>query len=295
MASGTKSNKPPQKSAARSGKSGKPGKPRSSVVATKPKPWGTIIAVVAVLAIAGAVFGYAYNKISAKNAAQAAVEQFVPSESNQDPSTHIQGVVKKDYPNGLHVKADQRVAYDQSPPFGGPHDEAWADCEGVIYPNAVRNENMVHALEHGTVWIAYNPDKVQGADLDALKLKVDGKPFMMLSPYPGLDHPVSLQSWGHQLKVDAVSDPRIDQFITALNQNKYQYPEVGASCGSLAAEGLFDPANPPKFDPSKPGKDAVPMSGEGASNQGMQESQGNATPTAPATSGKKTTTTTPSK
>jgi hypothetical protein len=293
MASGTKSNKPPAKSAA---KSGKAGKPRPSVVATKPKPWGTIIAIIAVVAIAGVVFGYAYNKISAKNAAQAAVEKYVPSDTNKDPSTQIPGVVVKDYPNGLHVNANQRVAYDQSPPFGGPHDQAWADCEGVIYPTAVRNENMVHALEHGTVWITYNPDQIKGADLDKLKLKVDGKPFMMLSPYPGLDHPLSLQSWGHQLKLDNVNDERIDQFITALNQNKYEYPEVGASCGSLAAEGLFDPANPPKFDPSKPGKDAIPMSGEGATNQGMQESQGNATPTAPASgkSSAKTTTTKPS-
>ena len=288
MASGTKSNKTPAKSAAKSGKSGKS---RPSVVATKPKPWGTIFAVIVVIAIAGAVFGYAYNKISAKNAAEDAVAKYVPSDSNQDPSTQIPGVVKKDYPNGLHVKANQRVAYDQSPPFGGPHDESWADCEGVVYPVAVRNENMVHALEHGTVWIAYNPDEVKGPALDTLKKKVDGQPFMMLSPYPKLDHPVSLQSWGHQLKVDNVNDPRIDEFVTALKQNKYQYPEVGASCGSLAAEGLFDPANPPKFDPSKPGKDAVPMSGEGATNQGAQESQGNATPTG----GSKTTTTKPSK
>jgi uncharacterized protein DUF3105 len=289
MASGTKSNKPPAKPAAKSGK------PRASVVATKPKPWGTIIAIVAVIALAGVVFGYAYNKISAKNAAQAAVEKYVPSDSNKDPSAQIPGVVKKDYPNGLHVKANQRVAYDQSPPFGGPHDEAWADCEGVVYPSAVRSENMVHALEHGTVWITYNPDQVKGAALDALKLKVDGKPFMMLSPYPKLDHQVSLQSWGHQLKVDRPDDPRIDQFITALNQNKYQYPEVGASCGSLAAEGLFDPAKPPPFDPSAPGKDAIPMSGKGATNQGTAESQGQATPSAPASGSSKTTTTKPSK
>src|SRR4051794_33677550 len=33
---------------------------RASVVASKPKPWGTIAAVVAVVALAVGVFGYAY-------------------------------------------------------------------------------------------------------------------------------------------------------------------------------------------------------------------------------------------
>ena len=60
---------------------------------------------------------------------------------------------------------------------------------------------MVHALEHGAVWIAYNPDKIKGEALDTLKAKVEGQPYMLMSPYPGLDKPISLQSWGHQLKL----------------------------------------------------------------------------------------------
>jgi hypothetical protein len=137
---------------------------------------------------------------------------------------------------------------------------------GIVYPTAVRSENMVHALEHGSVWIAYDPDRVTGADLDVLKKKVSGQQFTMLSPYPGLDRPVAVQSWGHQLKVDAVTDERIDQFVQALRRNQYAYPEVGATCDALGP-GQFDPANPPPFNPSKPGPDAVPMSGTGATNQ----------------------------
>ncbi len=52
----------------------------------------------------------------------------------------------------------------------------------------------------------------------------------MLSPYVGLDSPVSLQSWGHQLKVDSVDDPRIEQFADFLTRNPDEHPEVGASC-----------------------------------------------------------------
>ncbi|HVK23312.1 MAG TPA: DUF3105 domain-containing protein [Actinokineospora sp.] len=244
MASGTKN---------KSGK-GSVKAARSSVVAKKGTPWGTIAAIVAVVLLAGGVFGYAYVQISA-------AKKFTVSEDNQDPSTNIAGVVKQTYTGSLHVKAAQRVNYDQSPPFGGPHDEAWADCEGVVYPTAVRSENMVHALEHGSVWIAYNPDKVQGADLDKLKAKVEGQPFMMLSPYPGLDKNISLQSWGHQLKLDSADDERIDQFVKSLKRNRYQNPEPNAACGPLGP-GQFDPAAPPPFAPEAPGPDAVGMDGK---------------------------------
>jgi len=259
---------------------------RGQMVGSKGKPWGTIIAVVVVLALAIGVFSYAYAQINAKNAAQAALTQWQPSDSNKDPSTKIQGVVIKDYKSGQHVQPTQRVAYDQSPPFGGPHDGYWADCDGIVYQTAVRSENMVHALEHGTVWIAYNPDKIKGDDLNTLKLKVTGKQFMMLSPYPGLDKAVSLQSWGHQLKVDSATDPRIDEFISALRTNQYEYPEVGATCDALGA-GQFDPNNPPPFDPSKPGPDAVPMAGTGA-QAATNEQQPAGVPTSGAPSGSST-------
>ncbi len=39
--------------------------------------------------------------------------------------------------------------------------QTWATCNGVVYTKAVRIENMVHTLEHGAVWIAYNPDTIR--------------------------------------------------------------------------------------------------------------------------------------
>jgi hypothetical protein len=85
-------------------------------------------------------------------------------------------------------------------------------------------------MEHGAVWITYNPDQVQGADVDTLARLVDGEYGRMLSPYAGLDSAVSVQSWNHQLKVDSVNDERIKQFADFLTQNADFYPEVGASC-----------------------------------------------------------------
>jgi hypothetical protein len=277
MASGTKS-----KGASKSkGKGGSVNKARRSVVGTarKPKPWGMIIGIVVVLALAGGVFTYAFMTINEK-------EKWVASEDNKDPSENISGVVRVSYDSGQHVEATQRVAYDHSPPLGGPHDNAWAECNGTVYPNPVRTENMVHSLEHGAVWIAYNPDEIKGKALDTLKAKVEGQPYMLMSPYPGLDKPISMQSWGHQLKLTSATDGRVDEFIKSLRENEYQNPEPGGRCD---AQGTgFDVTNPPPFVAEKPDPNdpnTVTMDGKGASkatDEGQQGMQTTGAPTPPA-------------
>ncbi|WP_278261420.1 DUF3105 domain-containing protein [Nocardia sp. AG03] len=183
--------------------------------------------------------------------------EFVPSAENQDPSLTIPGIVTAELPPGLHVTSKQRVAYPEIPPLGGPHDARWAACDGVVYDTAVRTENLVHSLEHGAVWIAYDPAKVSAAGQETLRAKVIDKQYTVMSPIPGMADPISLQSWGHQLKLDSADDDRIDQFITALRENPYTTPEVGATCSSPS----FDRTAPPPFDPTAPGPDAVPMDG----------------------------------
>lgn len=249
---------------------------RSSVVTRRGFPWGTVIAVVAVVALAAVVVTY----YLVQSAPKRALAEWAPSESNHDPSLQLAGIVTGDYKGSVHVLATERVAYDHYPPIGGPHDGNWATCTGTVYPTAVRNENMVHALEHGSIWIAYNPDQVTGTALTTLKTKVEGKPYSMMSPYPGLDKPISLQSWGHQLKVDTADDARIDEFITALRANQYTTPEVGASCDAMGA-GAFDPDNPPAFDATPPGPDAKPMDYTGS--EGTTQDAGAST--APSTTG----------
>lgn len=266
MPSGSDSRSPQRKTGAKSAKAIKAATRKSSsssrgkgIGKAREIPWMTVGAVVVVLALIGFL---AYNLVP-KYQDKAAVAKFTPSDTNKDPSDGIDGVVKKDYPAGLHVQPTQRVAYDQSPPFGGPHDASWATCTGNVYANPIRSENAVHSLEHGAIWIAYNPDKVDSSGVDELKAKADGQPYTLMSPYPGLDKAVSLQSWGHQLKVDSADDERIGQFIQALRLNKNTYPEVGASCSTVPGQGTFDTNNPPPFDATKPGPDAVPMDGKG--------------------------------
>lgn len=120
------------------------------------------------------------------------------------------------------------VEYPQSPPVGGPHDPEWIRCTGTVYDQPVRNENAVHSMEHGAVWIAYDP-ALSDEDVATLAGLVEGVDYSMVSPYPGLDAPVSVQAWGLQLKVDSVDDPRIAAFVEAYAQGP-QTPEPGAAC-----------------------------------------------------------------
>jgi hypothetical protein len=218
-------------------------------------PLRIAVAAVAVLlasACSSSVNGEANGNAQAPTSETPDTPETTTSEASptgeNDPSTGIKDIEIKQYKGADHVEAPERVAYDQSPPFGGAHDRIWAACNGVVYTKAVRTENMVHTLEHGAVWIAYNPDMIPVSGREYLAKKVAGVPYMVMSPYPGLDKQISLQSWGHRLKVDDASDPRIDQFIKALKQNKYTYPEPGATCD--IPSNAFDQDNPPPFDPS---------------------------------------------
>lgn len=224
---------------------------RAVVVTRRSTPWGMIAGILVVVLFAAAIFGYYVVQNNVKQDKAAALAAFTPSETNKDPSTKIPGIVVQAYAGAQHVQPTQTVAYTHSPPFGGTHDGYWAACNGVVYPNPVRNENMVHALEHGSVWIAYNPKTITGDAVKTLTAKIDGQPFSVLSPYPDLDQPISLQSWGHQLKLSDPADPRIDQFIQSLRSNQYQYPEPGASCQALGP-GQFDQDNPPPFKLAPP-------------------------------------------
>ncbi|MEJ7649150.1 MAG: DUF3105 domain-containing protein [Nakamurella sp.] len=250
----------------------------------------TIAAVTVVVLLAAGITWVIVDKSSARSAESEKLQPWEPTVDNRDPSTKIPGIyvgARTDkgvdsaysygkYTVGQHVTSDQRVAYDRFPPVGGPHDQQWADCQGIVYTQAVRDENMVHTLEHGAVWIAYNPDTVTGAELDALKAYVSGQNYISISPYPGLKANISLQAWAHQLQVSSASDERIAQFITALRQNQYVYPETGARCDSPG----WDSANPPAFDASPRSGADVQMDGKGAAaatdeaGVGVSESSG---------------------
>jgi hypothetical protein len=218
----------------------------------KQRPWGLISLTLVVVLFAAGVIGYALVKVnqSSKETPQALA----------DAAKKIQGVQYVSYPGGEHD--DNPIKYDQSPPFGGKHANAWADCTGTVYPNPIRSENAVHSLEHGAIWITYQPD-LPADQVDVLKKKVDGVGQMLMSPYPGLKDKVSLQSWGYQLFVDSASDPRIDEFIDDLRLNSVATPEYGASCTNPDFKSSPLPPDPTGSAPATSGSAPAPSPSNG--------------------------------
>ncbi|MEU2058970.1 DUF3105 domain-containing protein [Streptomyces sp. NPDC013455] len=121
-----------------------------------------------------------------------------------------------------------KVSYPMHPPVGGNHNPVWLNCNGDVYTEAVPDENAVHSLEHGAVWVTYT-GKAPKADVDALAAKVKKTPYSLMSPYDNQQAPLILSAWGHQVAVKSAKDPEVDKFFAAYVQGK-QTPEPGASC-----------------------------------------------------------------
>ncbi|MER5766662.1 DUF3105 domain-containing protein [Streptomyces sp. NPDC001985] len=123
---------------------------------------------------------------------------------------------------------DKTVSYPQKPPVGGDHHQAWMNCDRNVYKEPIPNENAVHSLEHGAVWVSYN-DKAPRAEVKKLEDKVKKTSYTMISPVRDQADPIMLTAWGKQVSVDSADDKRVTQFFGKYIQGP-QTPELGAAC-----------------------------------------------------------------
>lgn len=119
------------------------------------------------------------------------------------------------------------VSYDPLPPVGGDHNPAWLNCG--VYTEPVPNENAVHSLEHGAVWITYDPN-LPAEQVEILTDLVEGEAYGLLSPGEAdMPAPVVASAWGLQLQVEDADDERLEVFLERYLQGD-QTPEPGAAC-----------------------------------------------------------------
>jgi hypothetical protein len=144
--------------------------------------------------------------------------------NNRNRTADIEGVEFFAVPGGQHVQT--AVDYPQTPPVGGPHHPVWQDCG--VYDEPVINEHAVHSLEHGAVWITYQPD-LPAEQVARLADITRQSSHRLLSPYPGIDSPVIATAWGYQLRLEGADDPRLMQFVLKYEQGPTT-PEPGALC-----------------------------------------------------------------
>ena len=125
------------------------------------------------------------------------------------------------------------VEYPQNPPAGGPHNPVWLNCG--VYEQPVPNENAVHSLEHGAIWITYDP-ALPPEQVQRLREALPAS-YALLSPYPGLPAPVVVSAWNAQRTLTGADDPRLPEFVQRFWRSPAA-PEPGAPCvGGLDAPG----------------------------------------------------------
>jgi len=136
----------------------------------------------------------------------------------------------------VHVATavDYETDYNMNPPAGGNHNQAWLNCG--VYTEPQQNENAVHSLEHGAVWVTYDPDALSDDEIATLRDSIPST-YMLLTPYPDLPAPVVASAWANQVQLDGVDDPRLGEFIEKFRQSP-DAPEPGAACtGAIDGPG----------------------------------------------------------
>lgn len=181
--------------------------------------WWTVGSAAAVLVIAAITASFVFAPPApASYTAGSEGADIEGVETFQNTTTHVEGTVD----------------YEQSPPAGGPHNQVWLNCG--VYDQPVPNENAVHSMEHGAVWVTYDADALSADDIATLRSHLPSS-YIVLSPYDGIDSPVVLSNWNHQLKLDSVDDPRIPQFLEEYWRSQ-DVPEPNALCsGAIDAPG----------------------------------------------------------
>ena len=127
--------------------------------------------------------------------------------------------------------------YNSNPPNSGDH---WAaPAKNGIYDKQLPDEQLVHNLEHGHVWIAYMPEgkgeattgaKVKPASKEVIKkleeiVKADDWKIV-LEPRSQNQSTIALAAWGRVLNMDTVDYEKVKDFIrTYRNHGPEKTPE----------------------------------------------------------------------
>jgi len=121
-------------------------------------------------------------------------------------------VLEVEISEGQHVAPTTELAVTSMPPTSGPH-------FGQVASAGLRDEeipdgHLVHNLEHGDIWISYNP-RISEDTISQLKQFLDGK--VVITPRSENEQDIVLAAWGRldSFNIDESGLPveRIEDFI----------------------------------------------------------------------------------
>lgn len=140
-------------------------------------------------------------------------------------SKPVEGTVDFDVVSREHIASGTPGSgYNSDPPTSGPH---WpAPVKNGVYDNELADEQLIHNLEHGHVWVLYRPD-VSDEVKNRLKEIVEGDNWkVVMAPRAKNDTAIALVAWGRLLKMDEPDYEKVKDFInTYRNRGPEKTPE----------------------------------------------------------------------
>jgi hypothetical protein len=158
--------------------------------------------------------------------------------------------IRTDLENGAPSITDaphvtSAVSYDgfSNPPTYGPHHGFLVDAQNSsitprptgVYTSEQPDEDLVHNLEHGHVWISYNPNLLSTVDIAALEQLVrDGgtDTGVILTPRTKNTSAIALASWAHLQTLTSFDATQIRNFVET---NRAHSPEGFIVSGQKSA------------------------------------------------------------
>ncbi len=117
----------------------------------------------------------------------------------------------------LHIQEGEPIPgiYHTNPPVSGWH--YGKPAEWGIYDQELSDQQLIHNLEHGGIWISYKPSTTPPEVVENLK-KVAGqfRSKVILTPREANNDMIALAAWGRLDKFDYFDEERIVKFIKAL-------------------------------------------------------------------------------
>ena len=109
-----------------------------------------------------------------------------------------------------HIRiGDAHDPYNTNPPTSGAHG---APVNFGVYQEELIDENVVHNLEHGGIWISYKDLREE----DIQKLEDIGRNYSgrtVVSPRSANNSNIAVVSWGRLLELDTVDAEKITEYV----------------------------------------------------------------------------------
>lgn len=135
-----------------------------------------------------------------------------------EQSVDITGQVEEFEIEGAnHIAAGQTgVEYKTNPPTSGSH---WPNAaEWNFYDDELTDEQLVHNLEHGGIWISYKD--LSEEEINTLKeIEAENKGAVIITPREANDARIVVASWGRYMKLENIDRESIQNYINEYINN----------------------------------------------------------------------------